>query len=62
MRPHNLLDVPDCVTNWPVQTAIAGALGEMDAAFDVLEPLPDKTRDLEQSMMQELLTGRMRLE
>ena len=43
------------------QTAIATVLSDMDAEFAALEALRDKTRALEQGMMQELLTGRIRL-
>ena len=43
------------------QTAIAAALSDMDADLAALETRRDKTRDLKQGMMQELLTGRIRL-
>jgi len=43
------------------QTAIAAALSDMDAELAALEARRDKTRDLKQAMMQELLTGRTRL-
>ncbi len=43
------------------QTAIASVLSEMDAEITVLEARRDKTRALKQGMMQELLTGRVRL-
>ena len=43
------------------QTAIAAVLSDMDAELVALEPRRDKTRDLKQGMMQELLTGRTRL-
>jgi type I restriction enzyme S subunit len=43
------------------QTAIAGVLSDMDAEIATLERRRDKTRDLKQGMMQELLTGRTRL-
>jgi len=43
------------------QVAIAEALAEMDAALRTLEQRRDKTRALKQGMMQELLTGRIRL-
>ena len=45
----------------PEQTAIATVLADMDAELDVLEQRRDKTHDLKQGMMQELLTGRIRL-
>jgi len=45
----------------PEQTAIATILSDIDAEIAALEARRDKTRDLKQSMMQELLTGRIRL-
>ena len=45
----------------PEQTAIAAVLSDMDAELSALEARRDKTRDLKQAMMQELLTGRTRL-
>jgi type I restriction enzyme S subunit len=45
----------------PEQTAIAVVLSDMDAALVALETRRDKTRELKQAMMQELLTGRNRL-
>jgi type I restriction enzyme S subunit len=43
------------------QTAIATVLSDMDAELAALEVRRDKTRALKQGMMQELLTGRIRL-
>ena len=43
------------------QTTIATVLSDMDAEIAALEARRDKTRDLKQGMMQELLTGRIRL-
>ena len=43
------------------QTAIATVLSDMDAEISVLESRRDKTCALKQGMMQELLTGRIRL-
>jgi type I restriction enzyme S subunit len=43
------------------QSAIATVLSDMDAELSALEARRDKTRALEQAMMQELLTGRTRL-
>ena len=43
------------------QTAIATVLTDMDAELAALEARRDKTRALKQGMMQELLTGRIRL-
>jgi type I restriction enzyme, S subunit len=43
------------------QTAIAQILSDMDTEIAALEQRRDKTRALKQGMMQELLTGRIRL-
>ena len=43
------------------QTAIAKVLSDMDAELAALQARRDKTRDLKQAMMQELLTGKTRL-
>lgn len=43
------------------QIAIASVLSDMDAEIAALEKKRDKTRALKQGMMQELLTGRIRL-
>ena len=43
------------------QTAIATVLSDMDAELTVFEARRHKTRALKQGMMQELLTGRIRL-
>jgi type I restriction enzyme, S subunit len=43
------------------QTAIAAILSDMDAEIAALEEKLTKARQLKQGMMQELLTGRLRL-
>ena len=43
------------------QCAIASVLSDMDAEIAALEARREKTRLLKQGMMQELLTGRVRL-
>ena len=43
------------------QTAIATVLSDMDAEIAALEASRDKTRAVKQGMMQQLLTGRIRL-
>ncbi|TFE47304.1 hypothetical protein E2553_16080 [Paraburkholderia dipogonis] len=43
------------------QAAIASALSDMDAEIAALKQKQDKTRALKQGMMQELLTGKIRL-
>ena len=45
----------------PEQTAIATVLSDIDAEIAALETRREKTRNLKQGMMQELLTGRIRL-
>jgi type I restriction enzyme S subunit len=45
----------------PEQIAIAAVLSDMDAEIAALEARRDKTRAFKQGMMQELLTGRIRL-
>jgi type I restriction enzyme, S subunit len=49
------------IPSFSEQTAIAAALSDMDAELAALEVRRDKTRALKQAMMQELLTGRIRL-
>lgn len=43
------------------QTAIATVLSDMNTELAALEARRDKTRALKQGIMQELLTGRIRL-
>lgn len=45
----------------PEQNAIATALSSMDVELATLEARRDKTRNIKQAMMQELLTGKTRL-
>jgi type I restriction enzyme S subunit len=45
----------------PEQTAIATVLSDMDAEITALEQRRNKTKDIKQAMMQELLTGKTRL-
>lgn len=49
------------VPSHPEQTAIAAVLSDMDAEIATLEAKLGKTRLIKQGMMQELLTGRIRL-
>jgi restriction endonuclease S subunit len=57
------------VSNYPIcmppnrteQTAIATILSDMDAEIDALTAKMTKARNIKQGMMQELLTGRIRL-
>ena len=43
------------------QTAIAAVLSDMDTEIAALEQRRDKTQQIKQGMMQQLLTGRVRL-
>ena len=45
----------------PEQIAIAAVLSNMDVELAALEARGDKTRNIKQAMMQELLTGKTRL-
>lgn len=45
----------------PEQTAIASVLSDMDADLETLEAKLDKARQVKQGMMQQLLTGKVRL-
>jgi type I restriction enzyme S subunit len=56
-----LADVSLPIPEKAEQTAIATVLSDMDAEIAALEARRDKTRALKQGMMQELLTGRIRL-
>lgn len=51
----------DCPTNTGEQAAIAEVLADLDADLDATTAKLDKARALKQGMMQELLTGRIRL-
>ena len=61
----NANDVKSVEIDFPIdvneQAGIAAVLSDMDAELSALEARRDKTRDLKQGMMQELLTGRTRL-
>ncbi|MFZ2207297.1 MAG: restriction endonuclease subunit S [Porticoccaceae bacterium] len=58
----NVLSAIDCLLP-PIdeQTAIATVLSDIDAEIAALERRRDKTRAIKQGMMQQLLTGRVRL-
>ncbi len=57
----DLKGIPFLLASVAEQTAIAKVLSDMDAELAVLEQRRDKTCALKQGMMQELLTGRIRL-
>ena len=56
-----LKQLPFVAPPLPEQTAIAGILSDMGAEIDVMEAKLAQARQLKQGMMQELLTGRIRL-
>jgi type I restriction enzyme S subunit len=64
-QPHihavDLVPLEIGVCSYQEQAAIATVLSDMDAELAVLEVRRDKTRTLKQGMMQELLTGKIRL-
>ena len=53
--------VVSCPPTLAEQKAIAKVLGDMDEEIAALEAELAKTRQLKQGMMQELLTGKVRL-
>ena len=58
---HDVASIQLSVPSYAEQRAIAAILSDMDAEIDTLERRLDKTRALKQGMMQQLLTGRVRL-
>jgi type I restriction enzyme S subunit len=61
IHPVDLMPLEIGVPTIAEQTAIAEVLSDMDAELAALTQRRDKTRALKQGMMQELLTGRVRL-
>ena len=61
LRPSSIESLEFSTPLLPEQAAIAAVLSDIDAELAALEARRDKTRDLKQAMMQELLTGRTRL-
>ncbi len=61
VRAPTLVQFEISIPKLPEQTAIASVLSDMDAELAALEARRDKTRDLKQAMMQDLLTGKSRL-
>jgi len=58
---NSLSQIVVAMPKFEEQTAIAIVLSDMDADLAALEQQRDKTRAVKQGMMQELLTGRIRL-
>ena len=56
-----LSNVKVVLPSLPEQSAIAGALGDVDALIGALDQLIAKKRDLKQAAIQQLLTGKTRL-
>jgi type I restriction enzyme S subunit len=61
IHPADLAPLEFAMPKHDEQSAIAAVLSEMDAELAALERRRVKTSDLKQAMMQELLTGRIRL-
>lgn len=61
LKPSDIESIEIPFPSKPEQTAIAAILSDMDAEIAALEVQREKTRLLKQGMMQELLTGRIRL-
>jgi len=62
IKKENLLGFQFCSPRDPAeQTVIATVLSDMDREIAALEARRDKTRAIKQGMMQQLLTGRVRL-
>jgi type I restriction enzyme S subunit len=57
----NIAKIKIIVPPLPEQKAIATILSDMDAEIAALETRRNKTQSIKQGMMQELLTGRIRL-
>jgi len=53
--------IPLALPSYDEQLGIAQVLSDMEAELTALQARRDKTRALKQGMMQELLTGRIRL-
>ncbi len=58
---RDVANIPIPLPPLPEQRAIASVLSDMDAEVTVLERRLDKTRAVKQGMMQQLLTGSIRL-
>ena len=54
-------DITGLIPGFPEQRAIAAVLSDMDAEIAALERRREKTKQIKQGMMQQLLTGRIRL-
>lgn len=61
LRRQDVLDCPVALPSIKEQTAIATILSDMDTEIQVLQERLEKTRDIKQGLMQQLLTGKVRL-
>lgn len=61
VRREMIADMQIALPSKPEQTAIATILSDMDTEIQALHQRLDKTRDIKQGMMQQLLTGKVRL-
>ena len=61
MSKNQFLAIEISIPDYTEQRAIAAVLSDMDAEITALERRRDKTRAIKQGMMQQLLTGRVRL-
>jgi len=61
LNAKQLGEMPLSIPSLPEQRAIAAVLSDMDVEFSALEGRRNKTRVIKQAMMQELLTGRIRI-
>ncbi|MDL2230012.1 restriction endonuclease subunit S [Treponema sp. OttesenSCG-928-L16] len=61
IRIEQLIELPIYIPSYDEQTAIATILSDMDAEIDALTAQLTKAKRIKQGMMQELLTGRIRL-
>lgn len=61
ISPNKIKQIQVAIPRINEQTAIATILSDMDAEISALETKLSKTRQIKQGMMQELLTGRIRL-
>lgn len=61
VRREMIADMQIALPSKPEQTAVATILSDMDTEIQVLQQRLEKTRDIKQGMMQQLLTGKVRL-
>ena len=61
VRREMIADMQITIPSKPEQTAIATILSDMDAEIQALQQRLEKTKDIKQGMMQQLLTGKVRL-